>query len=357
MKNHGIIREHTFLSEASMVKNTVFAEIMKLHPLEQQELYEELYNIIHRSSNSIIAYMDDIREARFASKPHCPHCNSKNIKGHGKYRGRQRYKCKDCSKTFNDTTASPMAGTHHPDKWAEYIQCMVEGKTLKESADQLDIHISTAFYWRHKVLNALNAMEDDSLRGIVESDEKFFLESNKGKNQVSKDSKRNPRKRGGTASKRGISDEQVCIVVAMDRAGHIVNKTACKGRITAKIYDEAIGNQFSDDAILCTDSAFHYKTFTNNNGLEHKPLNGSKKQHVIDKVYHIQHVNSYHSRLEDWINRKFRGVATKYMDNYLAWIRFLEISRDMDKNTRKKTLLTTMFKVDMVTTVKLLKPA
>ena len=91
--------------------------------------------------------------------------------------------------------------------------------------------------------------------------------------------------------------------------------------------------------------------------MEHKTPNGTKKQYVVDKVYHIQHVNSYHSRLEDWINRKFKGVATKYMNNYLSWIRFFEIACDMDKNTRKKTLLLTMFKSDKSTKVELLRPA
>lgn len=168
------------------------------------------------------------------TKPHCLYCDSDNIKGHGKYRGRQRYMCKDCNKTLNDTTASPMSGTHYPDKWAEHIQCMIEGKTLKQVAEQLKIHISTAFYWRHKVLNALNALSLDKLSGVVESDKKFFIESNKGKNQVVKLGKRKPRRRSGSASKRGLSQEQVCIVVAMDSEGHIVNRTAGKGRITAK---------------------------------------------------------------------------------------------------------------------------
>ena len=143
----------------------------------------------------------------------------------------------------------------------------------------------------------------------------------------------------------------------MDREGHIVNKTAGRGRITAKEIDKAIGSHLSDDVILCTDHATNYKNFAVKKGLEHKTLNASKKQRVVEKVYHIQHVNSYHSRLEDWINRRFKGVATKYMDNYLAWLRFLEISRDMDKNTRKKTLLTTIFKSDKATIVQLLRPA
>ncbi len=45
------------------------------------------------------------------------------------------------------------------------------------------------------------------------------------------------------------------------------------------------------------------------------------------------------------------------MNNYLSWIRFLEIACDMDKNTRKKTLLLTMFKSDKSTKVELLRPA
>jgi hypothetical protein len=126
------------------------------------------------------------------------------------------------------------------------------------------------------------------------------------------------------------------------------------GRISAKAIDNAIGSQLSDDVILCTDFATNYINFTRKKGLEHKTLNGTKKQYVVDKVYHIQHVNSYHSRLEDWINRKFKSVVTKYMNNYLSWIRFLEIACDMDKNTRKKTLLLTMFKS---TKVELLRPA
>ncbi len=282
-----------------MNKTAVFSDFLKLHPIEQQELYEDFYTVINRSASTLDAYLDDIREARFASKPHCPHCDSNEIKGHVKYRGRQRYKCKGCNKTFNDTTANPLAGTHYPDKWAEHIQCMIEGKTLKQVSEQLKIHISTAFYWRHKVLNALNAITTDNLKGVVESDEKFFLESQKGKNQVMKSGLRKSRKRGGSASKRGLSSEQVCIVVAMDREGHIVNKTAGRGRITAKDIDEVIGNQLSDNAILRTDSATNYKNFAQSKGLEHKTLNGSKKQYVVDKVYHIQHVYSYHSRLEN----------------------------------------------------------
>lgn len=45
---------------------------------------------------------------------------------------------------------------------------------------------------------------------------------------------------------------------------------------------------------------------------------------VIEGVYHVQSVNSYHQRLRTWINGDLRGVATKYMPNYLAWMRVTE---------------------------------
>ena len=41
----------------------------------------------------------------------------------------------------------------------KYIEMMVNGLTLPKIAEQLNIHIFTAFYWRHKVLNALGSTD------------------------------------------------------------------------------------------------------------------------------------------------------------------------------------------------------
>ena len=37
-------------------------------------------------------------------------------------------------------------------------------------------------------------------------------------------------------------------------------------------------------------------------------------------------INAYHNRLKSWIAR-FRGVATKYLSNYLGWHRMLDAAR------------------------------
>ncbi len=40
---------------------------------------------------------------------------------------------------------------------------------------------------------------------------------------------------------------------------------------------------------------------------------------------HINNVNAYHSRLKGWL-RRFHGVATRNLPNYLGWRRALEAS-------------------------------
>ena len=44
-------------------------------------------------------------------------------------------------------------------------------------------------------------------------------------------------------------------------------------------------------------------------------------------IYHIQHINSYHSILKNWI-RRFHGVATKYLNNYLIWHNFVNYAKE-----------------------------
>ncbi len=53
---------------------------------------------------------------------------------------------------------------------------------------------------------------------------------------------------------------------------------------------------------------------------------------MIDKVFHIQNVNAYHSRLKGWMTR-FHGVATKYLDHYLGWHRYMDVTEELNENS------------------------
>lgn len=136
---------------------------------------------------------------------------------------------------------------------------------------------------------------------------------------------RKPRKRG-VAEKRGISKEQVCVVVAIDRNGDIVSQNARRGRITATEIDAVLGSYLAPDSLLCTDSARNYMAFARMKGFHHEVINIRKGVYIRKGIYHVQHVNAYHKRLKKWMER-FQGVATKYLDNYLFWFRFLDGTR------------------------------
>ena len=164
------------------------------------------------------------------------------------------------------------------------------------------------------------------LEGIVETDETFFAYSEKGNKQLS----RKARKRGKRTGKQGrLKEDWGPVLTARDRGHHtfeaILDSTSIQG-----ISQQLIG-KIEKDSVLCSDGYKSYIQFAQQNDLVHKRLNLSAGIRVIDKVFHIQNVNSYHSRLKGWIN-KFHGVATKYLEHYPGWFRLMDTSENLNRN-------------------------
>ena len=109
----------------------------------------------------------------------CPHCASTGAVSRGKARGLRRYRCKACGKTFGALTGTALSGLHYKERWLSFGEALAEGETIVESAERCGIAPSTAFRWRHRFLKAVR-QAPDRLRGIVEADETFVLESRKG---------------------------------------------------------------------------------------------------------------------------------------------------------------------------------
>ncbi len=59
---------------------------------------------------------------------------------------------------------------------------------------------------------------------------------------------------------------------------------------------------------------------------------------MIDSVYHLQHINALHSNFKRWL-MPFNGVSTKYINNYLAWFKFLQLSKKNKKVDLIKDML------------------
>ena len=90
--------------------------------------------------------------------------------------------CMDCKKTFTNTNNTILFKAQKDfEIWQKYIHCMIEKYSLRKTAQICGIALSTAFYWRHKILDALQNMQDEvELNGVVEADETFMTISFKG---------------------------------------------------------------------------------------------------------------------------------------------------------------------------------
>lgn len=81
----------------------------------------------------------------------CPHCQSTRITRRGVYNRLQRYWCKDCSKTFNAATGTPLARLRNKELLATYAQCRTQNMTLRETARTMGTSVSKAWLWSHRV--------------------------------------------------------------------------------------------------------------------------------------------------------------------------------------------------------------
>lgn len=313
------------------------AAVLSLSPGEQRKLLARLKTHVGSDPHTVESFIKDLRDKRFRKGFACPHCNCEKVVRNGTQNGRQRYKCSDCGKTFSDHTHTPFRGTHYPNLWLPFMEHMVNGFSLRKTAKLLKISLSTAFIWRHKLLTALKRMELDDFEGLLEVDETYFLYSEKGNKHIVG---RDPRKRGGTAKKRGISKEQVCVVVARDRTKQTHARVACLGPVN-KVKAKALLSPYTGSvSTVCSDANGTWRIVSGEIGVGHMELNMKRNRRVIKGIYHIQNANAFHSRLKDWMDR-FKGVATKYLDNYLTWFRFIDAHAKEAMTAKKLELLLT----------------
>lgn len=301
---------------------TLEGAIEGLATAQQVALYERLEGWRHRMdwlTRDLEEALEEVRDRRFPEGVHCPDCGSGEVWRWGRRNGKQRYRCKECERCFNDFTGTPFAHSRKPwEQWAQYVECMLDGKTIRECAEEVGISVPTSFRWRHAVLRALRQLDEaGELEGLVEVDEAYFRHSRKGE----RDLPRKPRKRGEPAKKRGKSKHQACVFTAQDRTGgryaRVVGRGAPKRRDLRSALEPRLGETATG---LCSDGESSYAALCSTWDLAHH-LCDSKGKDARPGGYHLQHVNNFHSLLKRWL-RPFNGVATKYLDHYTSWFTF-----------------------------------
>ena len=212
-------------------------------------------------------------ETRLTDGKACIYCEGSRVVKNGTRKdGTQRYLCRDCGKSFIPRSHSVTSRTRKRlSVWAAYLRCMMDQKTLKESAEECQISVSTAFAWRHKILDALQELAGRAcLDGTVEADETYFNVSYKGNHTKSRDftMPRPAHKRGDDVHTKGLSSEKVCVPCAVSDRGIAYAKPVKLGKVSSECIKAAFDQVISPGAVLCTDREKAYLALAEQKGLD-----------------------------------------------------------------------------------------
>lgn len=254
----------------------------------------------------------------------CPYCESEKLYKHANYTaGGTRFRCVSCSKTFNEFTGTSIHRVHKKELWDGFIRLMLESKTIREICAELKIARQTALDWRHKALSAFNDLYTKEFKGVVETDDTYFRFNEKGKRGVVKYDIR----------LRGVSNQQVSVMVTADRYKSIDLTLIKLGRITTETLERRLNlDRFNKSNIIYSDNSRIIKNLFRNLDIQHETFIAKDKYN--GKV-HVQNVNNLTSRLKNWIKSNFNNVSTKYLHNYLNWFMMLELLKSEKKSEDK----------------------
>jgi transposase-like protein len=284
------------------------SELIKLiHQLPEDCLDEAINNLNEKIEEN----------AENKPEPPCPHCKAESVTRFGHKGKQQRYRCKNCGKTFVETTNTVMYQSHYGEAvWKQVIRDTVAGVSIDDTATSIGISHSTAFQMRHKILLSLEAEETREptvLDGVCELDDTYVLESFKG-SKLPEGYWRRARKHGAVAQKRGISNEYVGICAGVQRDGQAYSRAVTRATPGKEDVITVFGNRMGQEVLILCDGATSYAALGESCEcpVQNVSVDGAKSGRGF---YNINTANGFHSFIKDRYNQ-YRGVATKYLNRY-----------------------------------------
>jgi len=280
------------------------AAILALTKEGKREFLDNLYEFLN--SNRLTA-LDYQRIKILSTAPICPRCRCEYVTKAGVHNGRQVYKCKNCKYQFRETAKSLVYHLHKYPLILDYLKCMLEGKSLRACASEVGISLPTSFRWRHKILSAIQGLEGGiNFSGITEADELLLQYSEKGRRYKSPEEKEQAMK---------TVHPNVAVLVMTDREGNLLFKHTGENRVQNSQIKEELKRRVSENNLIC---------FKPNDEFKQAVMESPSQKVIVrrkTKGLAIYSVNVAEKKITNflvWMMR-FRGVATKYLQNYLMW--------------------------------------
>ena len=144
----------------------ITAALRQLTPGQRKRVAIELAELDAQPASSVLI------EGRFACGATCPHCKSMLVIRNGHAYGLQRYRWRECCKTFSALTGSPLNRLHKRDKWLDQTHALQDPAgdcPWLGNSPQDRTRAGGIAFWRHP------RPSTQTLTGIAEADETMFL--------------------------------------------------------------------------------------------------------------------------------------------------------------------------------------
>jgi transposase-like protein len=233
----------------------------------------------------------------------CAICGSSDYIKYGLFKGIQRYKCKDCGKTFSNVTNSLLScSKHSPSKWIEFIELMIEKKSLRFSAAKLDISLVTAFYWRHKILYGLTLDSlSNKLNGDIHIGKTLMIENFKGCRNINTTLRRN-----------------IWVIGSKGSEDSMIIKPLSVGSWDLRRFNEKIYSKIEKKSYIIPYGDRYISLIAK-----------SHNKKVVITKNDENRIKFLRSNLNKWL-RCFCGISTKYLEEYLSFFILFNLDKKID---------------------------
>jgi transposase-like protein len=271
-------------------------------------------------------------DARAQALQRCLHGGATALRRWGGTRsGPRRRRCRGCRRTFSAASGTALARVRRPEQVQLALADMRSRRpsSCRAPAPRRGVDKMAVWRWRRRLLAGLTGIGATRLHGIVEADEKDFRESRKGSREWV-NHERNPAlfpkpdrprwrddQRLGLLRPAGVSRRQIPVLTLTDRGGARRADMLPERRAPSLV--ALLERRVGQDAALGSDGDGAYDLLARARALPHCRLNPRTGPKVIDTAFHLQTVNSLHSRFAR-LMRPFRGPATKSLPRYAAWL-------------------------------------
>jgi len=302
---------------------------------------------------------EQVRALRWPEQVRCPHCGSHKIKKrgfHSNQAGRQRYRCRQCQKAFDDLSQTPLAGHHQPLKvWLLCLYFMGLNLSNRQIAQELELNQADV----QQMTTDLRQMIYDRhhpgrLTGEVEFDEVYLVAGHKGQpalvRKLGRAGRRNRLK--GARGRGTLAAEKPPILGMIQRSGELHMQML--PNVQQQTIHPLIQRYVQPGTVVYTDEYNIYARLVEW-GYAHKTVNHAQGEYARDEDgdgFHEVHTNTIEgvwSLLRSWL-RPHRGISQEKLPFYLAFFAFVHNVRKRGKALLPSLLQLLLLPVSTFTT-------